>query len=88
MYFPRDDCPIFLMTDACDYGIGAYCYQLVDNNEQSVALVSKSLNDTQFKWSILQKEAYAIFYALKQELSLEIVIWYSVITEGMCFENR
>jgi hypothetical protein len=54
------------MTDACDYGIGAYCYQLVDNNEQSVALVSKSLNDTQFKWSILQKEAYAIFYALKQ----------------------
>jgi transposase InsO family protein len=66
MYFPRDDCPIFLMTDACDYGIGAYCYQLVDNNEQSVALVSKSLNDTQFKWSILQKEAYAIFYALKQ----------------------
>jgi hypothetical protein len=19
-----DDCPIFLMTDACDYGIGAY----------------------------------------------------------------
>ncbi len=66
MYFPRDDCPIFLMTDACDYGIGAYCYQLVDNKEQSVALVSKSLNDTQFKWSILQKEAYAIFYALKQ----------------------
>jgi hypothetical protein len=77
------------MTDACDYGIGAYCYQLVDNNEQSVALVSKSLNDTQFKWSILQKEAY-VFYALKQlELSLEIVILqYSVITEGMCFENR
>ena len=66
MYFPRDDCPIFLMTDACDYGIGAYCFQLVDNKEQSVALVSKSLNDTQFKWSILQKEAYAIFYALKK----------------------
>jgi hypothetical protein len=78
------------MTDACDYGIGAYCYQLVDNNEQSVALVSKSLNDTQFKWSILQKEAYAIFYALKQlRAILEIVILqYSVITEGMCFENR
>jgi transposase InsO family protein len=66
MYFPREDSPIFLMTDACDYGIGAYCFQLVDNKEQSVALVSKSLNDTQYKWSILQKEAYAIFYALKQ----------------------
>jgi hypothetical protein len=66
MYFPREDCPVFLMIDACDYGIGAYCFQLVDNAEQSVALVSKSLNDTQYKWSIIQKEAYAIFYALKQ----------------------
>jgi transposase InsO family protein len=66
MFFPRTDCPIILMTDACDYGIGGYCYQLIDNREQSVALVSKALNDTQYKWSILQKEAYAIFYCLKQ----------------------
>jgi hypothetical protein len=62
MYFPREDCPIFHMTDACDYGIGAYCFQLVDNVEQSVALVSKSLNNTQHKWSIIQKEAYATIY--------------------------
>ena len=34
MFFPRDDCPIILMTDASDFGIGAYCYQLVDNVEQ------------------------------------------------------
>jgi transposase InsO family protein len=70
MFFPREDCPIFLMTDACDYGIGGYCYQLVDNKEQAVALVSKALNDTQYKWSILQKEAYAIFYCLKQLLAI------------------
>jgi hypothetical protein len=66
MFLSRDDCFIFLQTDACDYGIGAYCFQLVDNKEQSVALVSKSLTDTQYKWSVLQKEAYAIFYTLKQ----------------------
>jgi hypothetical protein len=24
--------------DDCDYGIGGYCYQLVDNTEQTVAL--------------------------------------------------
>ena len=66
MFFPREDCSIILMTDACDFGIGGYCYQLVDNKEQTVALVSKALNDTQYKWSILQKEAYAIFYCLKQ----------------------
>ena len=65
MFFPRDDCPIFLQTDSSDYGIGAYCFQLVDNAEQPVAFVSKSLNSTQFKWAIIQKEAYAIFYALR-----------------------
>jgi hypothetical protein len=78
MYFPREDCPIFLMTDACDYGIGAYCFQLVDNVEQSVALVSKSLNDTQYKWSIIQKEAYAIFYALKQLRSILIDCHFTI----------
>jgi hypothetical protein len=66
MFLPRDDCSIILQTDASDFGIGGYCYQLVDNKEQSVALVSKALNDIQYKWSILQKEAYAIFYCLKQ----------------------
>jgi hypothetical protein len=34
---------IFLQTDASGYGIGAYCFQLVDNVEQPVAFVSKSL---------------------------------------------
>jgi transposase InsO family protein len=53
------------MTDSSDYGIGAYCYQLVDNVEQPVAFVSKTLTTTQFKWAIIQKEAYAIFYALR-----------------------
>ena len=65
MFFPRDDCPVFLLTDASDYGIGAYCFQLVDNAEQPVAFVSKALSSTQYKWSIIQKEAYSIFYALR-----------------------
>jgi hypothetical protein len=65
MFFPREDCPIFLQTDSSDYGIGAYCFQLVNNAEQPVAFVSKSLTSTQFKWAIIQKEAYAIFYALR-----------------------
>jgi transposase InsO family protein len=66
MFFPREDCPIFLQTDASDYGIGAYCFQLVNNVEQPVAFISKSLTSTQYKWAIIQKEAYSIFYALRQ----------------------
>ena len=65
MFFPRDDCPIFLQTDASQFGIGAYCFQLVDNVEQPVAFVSKSLTTPQYKWAIIQKEAYSIFYALR-----------------------
>jgi hypothetical protein len=63
IFFPREDCPIILMTDTSDYGIGAYCYQLVDNVEQQVAFISKSLTTAQYKWAIIQKEAYSMFYA-------------------------
>jgi hypothetical protein len=48
-----EDCPIFLRTDSSDFGIGACCFQLVDNAEQTVAFVSKSLTSTQFKWAII-----------------------------------
>ena len=57
MYFSRDDCPIFLQTDATRFGIGAYCLQLVDNVKQTVAFNSKSLSTPQYKWAIIQKEA-------------------------------
>jgi hypothetical protein len=65
MFFAREDCPIFLQTDSSDYGMGAYCFQLVDNVEQPVAFVSKTLSTTQFKWAIIQKEAYAIFNTIR-----------------------
>jgi hypothetical protein len=45
-FFPRMDCPMFLQTDSSDYGIGAYCFQLVNKAEQPVAFVSKSLSST------------------------------------------
>jgi hypothetical protein len=66
MFFLREDCPIFLQTDASDYGIGAYRFRLVDNVEQPVAFVSKSLTAAQYKWAIIQKEAYSMFYAFRQ----------------------
>ena len=62
LYFIHDTAPITLMTDASDYGIGGYLYQEVNEKKQLVALVSKSLTKTQLRWSVIQKEAYAIFY--------------------------
>ena len=50
--------PITLHTDASDYGVGGYLFQTVDGMDQPVAFVSKSLNKSQLRWSVIQKEAY------------------------------
>jgi RNase H-like domain found in reverse transcriptase len=63
MHFLSDTDPIFLHTDASDYGVGAYLFQLVDGKEVPIAFVSKSLTKAQLQWAVIQKEAYAIFYA-------------------------
>jgi hypothetical protein len=66
LYFIHDTAPIVLMTDASDYGVGGYLYQTVDNEKQLVALVSKALSATQLRWSVIQKEAYAIYFCCDQ----------------------
>ena len=58
-----DIAPITLHTDASDYGVGGYLFQTVDGIDQPVAFVSKSLNKSQLRWSVIQKEAYGTFYS-------------------------
>ena len=59
--------PIYLHTDASNYGIGAYLFQVVDGHERPIAFISKTLNEQQIKkWSTPEKEAYAIFYSLQK----------------------
>jgi len=62
LFFINENAPIVLCTDA--YGIGAYLYQIVDDKEQPIRFLSKTLDSTQRKWSTIEKEAYAIYYAL------------------------
>jgi transposase InsO family protein len=66
MYFLVAEGVLYLYTDASDYGIGGYLYQVVDGSERPVAFMSKSLTSTQLRWPIIQKEAYAIFVSIKQ----------------------
>ena len=63
MHFMSDAAPIILHTDASDYGVVGYLFQTVDGNDQPVAFVSRSLNKSQLRWSVIQKEAYGIFYS-------------------------
>jgi RNase H-like domain found in reverse transcriptase len=43
LYFISDTAPIIRMTDASDYCVGGYLYQLIDGTKQLVALVAKHL---------------------------------------------
>ena len=63
MHFMSDTAPITLRSDASDYGVGGCLFQTVDGIDQPVAFVSKSLNKSQLRWSVIQKEAYGIFYS-------------------------
>jgi hypothetical protein len=70
MHFLNDTDPIFLHTDASDYGIGGYLFQVVDGKEHPIAFVSKSLSLAQLRWAVIQKEAYAIFFVCMHLKSL------------------
>jgi hypothetical protein len=64
LFFPAEHGKIVVMTDASDYGIGAYIYQIVDGKERPIIFMSKSLHGAELNWSTIEKEAYAIFSTL------------------------
>ncbi len=56
--------PIRVRTDASDYGIGGYIFQLDQQQEFPIRFISKALHKAQLNWSTYEKEAYAIFYTI------------------------
>ena len=67
MAHPQPDRKYILYTDACDYAVGAILCQNDDQGiERPVVYLSKQLSATQRRWATIEKEAYAVVYALKQ----------------------
>jgi hypothetical protein len=56
--------PIHVRTDASDYGIGGYIFQIDQQKELPIRFISKALHKAQLNWSTIEKEAYAIFYTV------------------------
>ena len=56
LYFMHPNAPVFLHTDASDYGIGAYLFQVIDAKEYPIMFMSKLLSDTELKWHTIDKE--------------------------------
>ena len=60
-----------MFTDASDQAAAAVLIQEYTDDdgqikEMAVAYLSAQFNDTQFKWSTVVKEGYAIYYAIKK----------------------
>ena len=69
LYFINYTAKIILCTDASDYAFGAYLFQMVTEGtstiEQPIRFMSKSFTGAQIRWSTIEKEAYAIYFALR-----------------------
>ncbi len=50
LFFMDDDAPIFLQTDASDYGIGAYLFQIKDTKEYPICFLSQALSPEKVRW--------------------------------------
>ena len=68
LFFLDDVSPIYLHTDASQYGMGAYLFQVREEGgvkrEVPIRFLSKSFDDRMSRWSTIQQEGYAIFYAI------------------------
>ena len=59
--------PYKLYTDACDYAIGGILCQVDDQGvERVIQYISHQLNPVQRRWATIEKEAYAVVYALQK----------------------
>jgi hypothetical protein len=67
MAFPRTNHPYMLYTDASDFACGAILCQYDDTGlERVIQYVSHQLSGAQLRWATIEKEAYAVVYALKK----------------------
>jgi len=62
--------PIVVRTDASENGIGAVLFQNDGDNIKNIAFMSKKFSKSAKKWSTYDKEAYAIYFALKKWFNL------------------
>ena len=66
LFFVNDNAPIIVMTDASDYGVGAYIYQIIDGKEYPIIFFSRALHGAELNWATIEKEAFAIFLTLSK----------------------
>jgi hypothetical protein len=82
LYYIVDNAPIRIYTDASEYGIGAYlCQVLEDGSEVPIDFISRTLTKAERKWSTYEKEAFAIFFALRKWEAYLLDVKFTLFTD-------
>ena len=55
-----------LYTDASNFAIGGILVQENEGIEHPIQYISKQLSESQRKWSAIEREAFAVIYALQK----------------------
>ena len=63
--YPDSNVPYVLYTDASDRCIRACLTQVCNGEEKPIYYLSHKLSRTQFRWSVAEKEAFAIHSLFK-----------------------
>jgi hypothetical protein len=58
--------PFVIFTDASDYAVGACLSQKIGDTEYPIAFASKKLSPAQHNYAVIEKEAYAVIFALRK----------------------
>lgn len=67
MAAPRLGQPYRLYTDACNYAVGGILVQEDDEGvERVIQYISHQLSGSQLRWATIEKEAYAVVYAIEK----------------------
>ena len=80
---PNPNKPFVIVTDASEYGIGAKLAQKDDAKGvlRPIMFISKSLDATQRKYTVTEKELYAIVHALKKFKPYIFARKFEIITD-------
>jgi len=66
LHTPCYDQDFVIQTDASDFAVGACLLQIRNGRECPIMFASSKLTLTQARWSIIEREAYAIIFALRK----------------------
>ena len=81
LFFLDYNLPIYIRCDASKLGCGAQLFQVLGGSERTVAYLSKTFTSAEQKWSVLEQELFAAFWAMKKWTSRLLGHEFTVLTD-------